>query len=232
MERPLVSVLTPTYQRHDLLLGLIANVKAQDYPNVEHVIVADGPDPELRHELWAAGHRPADLFTAGGSTRLKLVELGYNTSTFFPDSYCAGPNTVASLLARGAYQAWWSDDERAAPHYLTTMIDALEATGADFAYPRVAYHRWDAPGYGVGIGSDPPKLGAITTVVYRTELLKRGLYLWNGERESDWKTIKRWMDAGACWAFVDQVLFSHRDDRGCPPEQYAAPLPPEMARVG
>jgi GT2 family glycosyltransferase len=51
--KPLVSVITPTWQRHDLLLGrCMPSVKAQTYPNVEHVIVSDGPDEQLDKLLW------------------------------------------------------------------------------------------------------------------------------------------------------------------------------------
>ena len=48
MAVPLVSVITPTWQRHALLLDrCIPSVAAQDYPNVDHVVVSDGPDPAL-----------------------------------------------------------------------------------------------------------------------------------------------------------------------------------------
>ena len=49
---PTVSVITPTWQRHDLLLNrCVPSVAAQDHPAVEHVIVSDGPDPDLRGKL-------------------------------------------------------------------------------------------------------------------------------------------------------------------------------------
>jgi GT2 family glycosyltransferase len=44
MRRPLVSVITPTWQRHELLLEAIENVRQQTYRPIEHVIVSDGPD--------------------------------------------------------------------------------------------------------------------------------------------------------------------------------------------
>lgn len=225
VNRPLVSIITPTWGRHSLVVEAVANVRAQTYPNLEHVVVSDGPDHELRRRLWAAGMRPRDSFNDGGRTSLHLVELGYNTSSFFPDSYCAGPNTVGMLTAKGEYQSWLADDERMHPTYIERMVAALERTNADFAYPRVAYYKWDSPSWVVGIGADPPQCGSITTLVYRRELLRKGLYRWHDERESDWSTIKRWIDAGAKWAFVDEVLFTHRDDKGCPPERYADPLP-------
>jgi GT2 family glycosyltransferase len=227
MSRPLVSVITPTWQRHDLLLGAVTNVKAQDYPNIEHIIVSEGPDPELRHKLWAAGHRPADLFTDGGPTRLTFIELGRNWSSFLADSYCAAPVIAAQLMAAGELHSFLSDDERMAPDYLSTMVDALERDGTDFSYPRVAYTRWDMPGFCIGIGSDPPKLGSITTLVYRASALDKaqGPYRTHTGRANDWDFVGRLMAGGATWTFVDRVMFSHRDDRGCPSERYADPLP-------
>jgi len=58
---PRVSVITPTWQRHDLLLSrTVPSVQAQRYPSVEHIIVSDGPDPELKDKLaqpWTDGWR-------------------------------------------------------------------------------------------------------------------------------------------------------------------------------
>ena len=56
--RPLVSVVTGTWQRHDLLMEAIANVRSQTYPNIEHVIVSDGPDQALVWELAQRGIMP------------------------------------------------------------------------------------------------------------------------------------------------------------------------------
>src|ERR1700760_1397118 len=47
-DAPLVSVVTPTWHRHDLLLNrCVPAVQAQTHPAVEHVIVSDGPDENL-----------------------------------------------------------------------------------------------------------------------------------------------------------------------------------------
>lgn len=226
-ERPLVSVLTPTYRRHDLLLEAIENVRQQTYPNLEHIVVVDGPDERLRHKLWSYGYRPADLFTDGGPTRLRVVELGRHWTAEWTESYTAAPMMAAQLLAAGDYHSFLADDERMAPEYLETMVATLEATGADFAYPRVAYYRWQQPEQAIGIGADPPQLGGITTLVYRASMLEKtqGPYRSHVGRANDWEFVTRALNGGAKHIFVDRVLFTHRDDRDCPPELYAAPLP-------
>lgn len=229
MAKPLISVLTPTYNRHDLLIEAIQNVNEQDYAGpIQHVIVSDGPDPGLMAPRTLA-------FRPNGLPHVEriFVALGRHWTSELDESYAAAPLLTAQLIAAGEIQSWLADDERMAPNYLTTMVDALQESGCDFVYPRVAYYRWDVPGFGVGIGADPPKLGSITTLVYRVSVFNKakGPYRTHVGRAGDWEFVSRLVEGGATYRFVDQVLFSHRDDRDCPPERYAEPLP-EFARVG
>lgn len=221
---PTVSVITPTYQRHALLLEAVENVRSQTYSgHIEHVIIADGPDPELRR-IFAEW--PDDL----PSRSIRFVELGCNWTSLLTDSYTAAPVMVGQLIASGELQATWADDERAAPGHIAMMVQAILETGTDFVYPRVAYYQWSDPSYAVAIGCSPPVKGAITHVLYRRELLDKGQgpYRTHVGRAGDWEMVERWMANGATWHFIDtggDPTFSHRDDRGAPPELYAAPLP-------
>jgi GT2 family glycosyltransferase len=44
-----VTVITPTWQRHEYLFDrCIPSVMNQTYAYTEHIVVSDGPDPELR----------------------------------------------------------------------------------------------------------------------------------------------------------------------------------------
>ncbi len=228
-DRPLVSILTPTWHRHALLGETIDNVEKQTYPNLEHIIVSDGPDPKLDELIryWSKPHwsKPPKRIP------IRYVSLGRNWSTYLTDSYCAAPAMVAQMMAAGEYHSLLSDDERMTPDYIETMVFELERTGADFAYPRVAFTRWDwPPGHVIGLGADPPQCGSITTAVYRASLLDKaeGPYRTHLGHTSDWSMFERWIEAGARWTFVDRTMFSHRDDWGAPPERYAAPLQREV----
>lgn len=213
MTRPLVSVITPTWQRHDLLLGAIENVRAQTYRPLEHVVVSDGED-RATARVAVAALECAAYADPSRDVAVRFTMLGRNWSTFLPNAYAAAPTTVAMLLARGEYQTWLADDERMTPDHVETLVDALEGAGADFAYSRVRMHRnGQPPEHGYVIGTDPPRLGQITNCLYRTDLLKRGLYVVGDDRASDWATIARWIDAGATWAFVNRVTLTHRVDR-------------------
>jgi GT2 family glycosyltransferase len=208
VSRPLVSVLTPTWQRPELLRGCIENVRASTYRPLEHVIVSDGLDEDAvelsRDQLgvqdWDDRRVP-----------IWFVELGRNWSSFLPDAYAAAPMTVAMLLARGAYQCWLADDERMAPDHVELLVELLERELADFAYSRVQMYRADGSSW--VIGRYPPALGEITHALYRAEVLKLGLYVFGDDRTSDWATISRWQSRGAKAAYLDRVTMTHRVDR-------------------
>lgn len=215
---PMVSVLTPTWRRPGLLREAINNVYEQDYPGtIEHVIVGDGPDSQV----FPQSH------TINPQRRLRAVQLGTRWTEVLTDSYAAAPMMVAQLLASGDVQMWLADDERIVPHYVRMMVAALHITDSDMAYPRSAYYTWKDPQDAIGIGADPPVLGSITTIVYSRHVLElaKGPYRTHVGRENDWDFIKRALEGGARYVFVDRVIHSHRDDRGCPPGLYDAPLP-------
>ena len=121
MGSPLVSVVTGTWQRHDLLTEAIANVREQTYRPLEHCIVSDGPDAAL-----------ADLIENVRTLTdvpIRFVELGRQWSEFLGDSMSAAPYKVAQFLARGEYQMWLADDERMlVPDYVERMVRTLEET--------------------------------------------------------------------------------------------------------
>ena len=207
MTSPLVSVITPTYERADLLAACIADVRAQTYPNLEHVVVIDGPDSES-YEVCDWASRSAE---AGRD--FVYAELGRNWSSFLIDAYAAAPVTVAMLLASGAYQMFLADDERMETDHIAALVALLERTGADLAYSKVEMYRKGAPSYRWVIGVEPPECGQITNALYRTEVLKLGLYVIGDHYASDWATIDRWLRAGARYAFLDRVTLTHRVDR-------------------
>jgi glycosyltransferase involved in cell wall biosynthesis len=208
----LVSVLTPTWQRHDLVLGAIENVRAQTYRPLEHVVVSDGEDDDLARWILSTQYRHESCGCDDPDyVSLRFVQLGRNWSTYLPDSFCAAPTTVAMLVARGEYQTFLADDERMTPDHIASLVAALETASADFAYSNVEL-TWPDSGRRAIIGSDPPSEGQITNALYRTDLLKRGLYPFGAGMTSDWACIKRWMDAGAVWAYVPRVTLTHRVD--------------------
>lgn len=208
MSGPLVSVVTGTWQRHDLLLEAIVNVREQTHRPLEHCIVSDGPDERLRDLVaYVAMQRP--------DVPIRFVELGRQWSEFLGDSMSAAPFKVAQFLARGEYQMWLADDERMlVPDYVERMVRVLEETGCDFAYSKV--RMWWAdnqPATVWEMGSERPRSGNITSAFYRSALLKHRMFELHVGSGTDWDQIAAWMTAGATWAYIDETLFSHRIDK-------------------
>jgi len=210
-DRQLVSVLTPTWQRHDLLMAAIENVRHQTYRPLEHVVVSDGPDHELMNRIYAEKLRQPCPIDDERYVSLRFLMLGRNWSSILPASFAAPPIIVAQLTATGSYHHFLADDETMAPDHIESLVAAMSGAGADFAYSKVNLYWPDGPTR--TIGTDPPQEGQITNALYRADLIRRaGLYPLGAGMTSDWEYVRRWMAVGATWAFVERVTLQHRVD--------------------
>lgn len=221
MTRKLVSVVTGTYQRHELLRGAIENVRAQTYRPLEHVIVSDGPDDELDDLVTRAMFDQVESTPSGKLipdervVPITFQELGFWSSGLFRDSISAAPFMVAQLLARGEYQIWWADDERAlVPDHIERLVDMLEQYDADFVYPKVEM-TWPDSDRRAVIGQNPPRNGQFTHMLYRRDALDKGaLFRTHVGSGTDWDACARLMAVpGVRWAFLPEVTFTHRVDK-------------------
>lgn len=128
MTPPLVSVITPTFRRRRVLLErCIPSVAAQTYPAVEHVVVSDGGDPDLRRLFAGSGAQVRYGESEHGGhwghlARLKGIEM-----------------------ARGDLIAWLDDDDAYRPDHVAILAAALEQNPeAGFAYSRMLIGAQDA----------------------------------------------------------------------------------------
>lgn len=194
MSSPLVSVVTPTWQRHDLLLSrCIPSVQAQDYANVEHVIVSDGPDPELAAKIAAA-----DCETA--TTMLRYSEL----SAHYPgENFGHFARREAIARASGDYITYNDDDDALTPDHCRLLAAALDAAPeAGFAVSRMRSHGPD--GAVTVIGWGPLSCGNVGTpmIMHRRWVLDRGN--WGPpSRTEDWDVVWKWLQAGVGYVNVD-----------------------------
>lgn len=213
MSRPLVSVVTPTWQRPELLAETIRHVREQDYPSIEHVVVSDGQDDGLLERMRWLRSRPSKR---AGDWSARSVQLGRNWSGLMPESFGIAPLLVGYLMARGDLIMNWSDDDRALTQsHISRLVDLLESSGADFVYPKVRIWRNGNPAgpETQTIGTDPPRHGQITHMLFRAATLQRfGMPRW-GTHPVDWSLVSDWMERGAIWAMLDDVTFSHRLDQ-------------------
>lgn len=191
--RKKITAVTPTWKRAALLASrCIPSVQAQTYAGpVEHVVVSDGPDAEL-------------TVPPGLGIRLEFL-AGHESA---PNRGIWARRRGAEL-ADGELVAYLDDDNAWRPDHLAVLAEALEESGADFAYSRA---RCTEPG-GLTwtIGSDPPQFGQIDTslIVHRRELLEVATWEPSPLTPADWHLVRRWVEAGARWVHVPRVTLDY-----------------------
>lgn len=187
-----ISVVTPTWQRHDLLLErCLPSVYAQTIP-VEHVVVSDGPDPVLRGLL--------------AHTDIVYAEVAEHADD--DCNYGARARNRGLEVATGDLVAYLDDDNAFRPQHVQRLAEALEAhPDRDFAYSRMYRH-----GLGDEIGAEPPEHGRVDSsiLMHRAGGEKKfGLWPVPSPYEVDWEFVKAWVLAGATWVFVPEVTVDY-----------------------
>jgi glycosyltransferase involved in cell wall biosynthesis len=131
---PLVSIVTPTYNQAEFLAETIDSMLAQDYPNIEYLVLDDGstdatPDVLHRYDGRVRWERQANV----GQSR--TLNQGWARS-------------------HGEYIGYLSSDDLLLPHALSTLVEALEAhPQATVAY--CDFDLIDASGVKVGVATSP-----------------------------------------------------------------------------
>ncbi len=193
-----MSVITPTWQRHELLTSrCIPSVTAQTYVPVEHVIVSDGPDQRLRstfaNSIWE--------HLGPQSARTKFEELPEHD----PDPHWGHWARLRGIdLAAGDLIAYLDDDDAYRPHHVALLAQALTANpDAQWAYSRMARYM---PVQETVTGTDPPGCGTIGTpmIVHRRGLLDVANWGTASPIE-DWELVSRWLAAGARYVSIPDV---------------------------
>ncbi len=119
--RPLVSVIMPTYNRTTNIREALASAVLQSYKNIE-VIVSDNASAETHYEELL---KIVDSFS---DPRIRVRRNASNLGIL-------GNNLVAFREARGEYVANLHDDDIWEPEFLETLVSALETTpGASLAF--------------------------------------------------------------------------------------------------
>jgi glycosyltransferase involved in cell wall biosynthesis len=188
---PLVTVITPTWQRHRMLLELcVPSVQAQTYRPVEHLIVSDGPDPVLAAYL-------RQLRAAPG-LRLSYHELAEHD----PAEHWGHHARQAGVeLASGDLIAYLDDDDAYRPEHVELLARCFqEEPQIGWAYSRMASHGTTV----THIGADPPHAGAIGTpmIMHRASVPAR----WGPAHSmEDWYLVADWLGKGIPYESVLDV---------------------------
>jgi glycosyltransferase involved in cell wall biosynthesis len=193
---PLVTIITPTWERHELLLGrCVPSVQAQDYPNLEHVIVSDGPDPALEDAVAALENPRHPVW---------YFELPEHA----PERHWGGPGRREGLKqALGDLIGYVDSDDALRPRHASLLAAALEADpDAGFAYSWMMSHNHPLPGENiVGTGAEPASCNIGTPMImHRRELAD--VATWGPPSATeDWEIVSAWLRAGVKFARVEEV---------------------------
>ena len=131
--KPLVSVIIPTYKRPEKLPRVISSVQNQTYPNIEIIIVDDNnPDTDARK------HTEEIMASYADNPRVKYVKHEHNKNG------SAARNTGARN-SNAKYVAFLDDDDEFYPEKIEAQVKRLEELPDVFAvcYTTVVYEKED-----------------------------------------------------------------------------------------
>ena len=181
----LVTIVTATWGRpRTILRHAIPSVRRQTYPDIEHLIVTDGYDPELNAILAAEGYTP-------DGDRRRLVWLGRNWSGFINNDGMGDVcRLTGSYLAAGDYIGYLDDDNDLTPDHVQKFVDLLERDNADLVL--CPWDEWPDPAAHVADSN---------SFMHRAALLKTDSWSVRDGRTADSHLVNRWIGDGAKWSY-------------------------------
>jgi len=128
MEKPLVSIITITLNRCDLIHKCIESIQNQTYQNYEHIIV-DGNSEDKTEEVVKSYNDP----------HIKYIKLDQR-----------GPQVqmkAGSTAARGKYVTFLDDDDEYLPRKIEKEVNLIETLSEDYGliYCWMSYYNNDEP---------------------------------------------------------------------------------------
>jgi GT2 family glycosyltransferase len=175
---PLVSVIVPTYRRPALLREAVRSALAQDYRNLEVIVVGDAC-PDLDGVVF-------------DDARVRIVNL--------PTNHGAGgaiPRNYGIMLAAGEIVAYLDDDNAWLPNHVSSVYEAMRAADARFGFSSMQVD-------GVDLRFAEPVHQGIDTscALHDRELIRRAGW-WRSRDDvgyaHDWEFLRRVVDAAEAW---------------------------------
>jgi glycosyltransferase involved in cell wall biosynthesis len=203
---PLVTVVTSTWHRPQTLIeNAVKSVAGQDYPEIEHVVVIDGPDD------WGT---VTALYKAGYSRsgdRQRIITLGRNWSSYSGDGgYGATCRLVGAWMAAGDLITYLDDDNVYAPEHISEMV-AMFDLETDFVTCSWSGPVTQPPG-------PPPGLcrSDTSTIMHRALVLRDAGGFHPDGYAGDGNMVERWLAKGLTWKYKDKptVHFPNGSNHG------------------
>jgi glycosyltransferase involved in cell wall biosynthesis len=190
-----LSIITATRARAKHLALCLAQVRAQSRGNlnIEHIVAADGPDPQARFLAESAGARYLELEHSHGQWGAAAKDAGLRA-------------------ARGQYVCFWDDDNHYEPHAAATLFTA--ACGVDIGFVRIRALRRQHVGRVLipRTWDGNLRYGDIDTMnfcVRREMAMAESWADGNPRSGEDYRWLQRLRDRGATCRYVPVVIGEH-----------------------
>jgi len=189
MDKPLVSIVTITRNRGDLLKRCITSILSQTYENIEHIVV-DGASDDNTDEIIASFN----------DDRLKFYKLDYNWPLKKTSDY-------GISLCKGKYITFLDSDDEYLPSKIEKQVKLIESLPEDYGLVYcwmtyfdnntkeiLSFHRPELRGYVAEKTVESPVLSGTPTLLFKSNVL-RELDGWKSPDEigiaSDWELCAR-----------------------------------------
>lgn len=178
---PLVSVIIPTFDRPELCVRAVGSALAQDWENLEVVVVGDGC-PRFDSVMRAVG----------GDPRVRGLWLPVNKGG-------AHARNDGIRAAGGEWIAYLDDDNVWTEGHVSSVMEAIRRTGSSWGFSSMCVPD------GTDLGFVVPVRGGIdTSCIVHAKRLIRDYGRWMSRDEAgdyavDWVMVSRWLEAGERW---------------------------------
>jgi glycosyltransferase involved in cell wall biosynthesis len=190
----LVSVVTATWGRPNALLKhCIPSVMRQTHRPIEHLIVTDGFDEDLRDVLVGEGYTTDGTVTDDGVHR-RLVWLGRNwTSRISDPGVGSVPRAVGAWMASGEFICYFDDDNDFRADHVEKLLGVIAYQGVDIALCPWADHP-----------NASSCVADTNTFLHRADVLKHGTWPLS-PYNADYSLVWGWThDKSVSWGYHDE----------------------------
>ena len=118
--QPLISIITPVYNREELIVECIESVRAQKYENYEHIIIDDGSDDRTVQVVEALAKQDGKII---------LIKSSKNSG--------GKPGKVRNIgikKAKGEFVAFLDSDDLWEKEKLSSQMKFTQENGLDLSY--------------------------------------------------------------------------------------------------
>jgi glycosyltransferase involved in cell wall biosynthesis len=209
-QRPLVSVIIPTYNRAKVLTErTIPSVLKQTYQNFELIIIGDhctDNTEQLINEKFCDRRISFNNLSKRGkypkNPHLRWLVAG------------GIPRNEGLKLARGEWIAPLDDDDEFSKDHLEVLLNYAFETGCDLVYGAALMEK--TPGKWERVGSYPLTNGSIChlSALYSSTLkfFKYNINAWKYLEPNDANLWRRMQEAGVRIGFVDRIIGKHYEE--------------------